>query len=43
MSIKQFLRTKGWALLALLFLTGCDVLKGFGAGVGSAFKQIKLP
>jgi hypothetical protein len=35
-------KLKTLALLALLFLTGCDALKGLGAGLGNAFK-IKLP
>ena len=43
MQIKAFLRRKGWVLLALLFLTGCDILEGFGSGLGNAFKGIKIP
>jgi len=43
MQITLFLRRKGWALQGLLFLTGCDMLKGFGGGLENVFKNIKMP
>jgi hypothetical protein len=43
MHIKRFLQKTGWALLGLFFLTSCEMLKGFGQGLGNVFKQFKLP
>ena len=43
MQIRRFFHKAGWTLLALLFLTGCELLKGFGEGLGNAFKQFKFP
>jgi hypothetical protein len=43
MKIKRFLQKTGWTMLVLFFLTGCEMLKGFGEGLGNAFKQFKMP
>lgn len=41
--LKRFLRKTGWALLGLLLLSGCEILKGFGEGLGNVFRQFKMP
>jgi hypothetical protein len=43
MQLKKFFRIQYWALLAMLFLTGCSSLKGLGGGLGNLFKNFKLP
>ncbi len=43
MQLKRFIRKAGWSLLALVLLTGCEMLKGFGQGLENAFKQFKFP
>jgi hypothetical protein len=43
MKLLRSIHLKRWLLLFLLFLTGCDAVKDFGAGLGNAFSKIKLP
>ncbi len=43
MKTGRFLKVKSWMILMLLFLTGCDAVKGLGTGLGDVFKKIKLP
>ncbi len=43
MSIRRVLSRVGWALLGMVLLTGCEMLKGFGEGLGNVFKNFKFP
>jgi hypothetical protein len=40
---KRILQKIFWAIFPMLFLTGCEMIKGFGDGLGNMFKSFKMP